>query len=519
MESQPHYYQGNWFEEKNEEVDVDVCVYGGTAAGIMAAVTATQEGLRVTVLHPGRFIGGMTTGGLGYTDIGNKEAIGGLARQFYRSIGQRSGVEELWKFPPHLAQETIEEVVEEQQLEIRRACYLSHVIGSSSRIEKIVMLGGLSVSARCFIDATYEGDLMAMAGVSYATGRESNTTYGESHNGFQMHESHQFDCPVDPYIREGHPESGLLPYVVPEKPTESGSGDRRIQAYNFRVCMTDDPEIRIPFAKPADYDPALYEIALRWLRCTTTDVFRKFDRVTKNKTDTNNHGAVSTDFIGANWRWPEASHAEREVIFQRHVQYQRGLQWFMSNDVRVPDKIRGEYSRWGLARDEFSETENWPHQLYVREARRMVSSYVITELDCMGKTACDDPVGMAAYQMDSHNCARIVQNGRVRNEGDVQIRLTAPFPISFRSIIPKGGEVENLIVPVCLSASHIAFGSIRMEPVFMILGESAGVIASLALTRSEAVQRVPYNEVRKALERRGQVLSTTHENRGPINPK
>ena len=305
---------------------------------------------------------------------------------------------------------------------------------------------------------------------------------------------------------------------MPEREFIEGSGDRRIQAYNFRVCMTDDESNRMPFPKPASYDSAEYELARRWLHCTRANVFTKFDRITDTKTDTNNHGAVSTDFIGASYRWPEGDFRERERIFQAHVTYQQGLHWFMANDPGVPDDVRRKYARWGLAADEFTETGGWPHQLYIREARRMISEYVVSEHDCVGATRCEDSVGMAAYQMDSHNCARIVQNGVVKNDGDVQETLPAPYPISFRSIVPSRGEIENLVVPLCLSASHIAFGSVRMEPVFMILAESAAIVASIALLRGSAVQDVPYDELAAELNRVGQVLYTDSSNTEPMNP-
>jgi hypothetical protein len=515
---QPHYYQHGWIEPSTEHESFDVCVYGGNAAGVIAAVASRLQGKSVVLCHPGRYLGGMTTGGLGWTDVGNKDAIGGLARDVYRRVGGHYGEPETWKFEPQAAQSAVAELVAEHEIAVRYVRFLETVRMEGRGIRAVRFLGGSSVEAQVFIDTTYEGDLMAMAGVTYTTGREGNEVYGETYNGAQCMDKHQFDCDVDPYVRQGNRESGLLPHVVPSD-IDEGRGDRRIQAYNFRVCMTDDPAIRRPFPKPAHYNPLQYELAARWLSCTTDSVFRKFDRLASGrKTDTNNYGAVSTDYIGANYRWPEASYPERELIFQRHVEYQQGLHWFMANDSRVPASVREAYATWGLASDEFRDTDNWPHQLYIREARRMVSDAVVTDNDCLGTHRFDHPVGMAAYQMDSHNCARIVRDGHVRNEGDVQIKLPAPYPIPFEAIVPRRGECGNLIVPVCVSASHIAFGSVRMEPVFMILAQSAAIAAAIAIDADCAVQDVPYADLKAALEAAGQILETSATNTGEINP-
>ena len=499
-------------------LEADICVYGATAAGCIAAITAKNRGRSVILLHPGKHIGGMTTGGLSWTDIGNKKAIGGLSREFYRRTGSIYGIEEAWIFEPRVAEGILMEWLRKRGIEVRFCQYLDSVTSANRSIEELRFLGGLRVRSRVFVDATYEGDLMASAGVDYAVGRESNSQYGETHNGVQILEKHQFDCPVSPFVVAGDADSGLLPGIDPGQPENPGSGDSRIQAFNFRVCMTDDPSIRLPFPKPDHFDPKDYELASRWLQCTQEDVFHKFDLIRPNKTDTNNNGAVSTDFIGANYQWPEADYETREEIFQHHVAYQQGLHWFMANDNRVPETIREEYARWGLAKDEFTDTANWPHQLYIREARRMISDYVMTENDCIGKRRCNDPAGMAAYQMDSHNCARIVVDGQVKNEGDVQVKLTAPFPISTRSMLPGKGQCGNLFVPVCISASHIAFGSIRMEPVFMILGQSAAIAADLALEEDMPVQSIPYEALKGELLGEGQILETESGNTGSINP-
>ena len=528
MDASPlHYLVESWINKSADVLDADLCIYGGTAAGVIAAVAARQVGLRVVLLHPGWVLGGMTTGGLSFTDVGNKEAIGGLARQFYRDMAAHYQVKdpaysktEAWNFEPHVAQRIVDGYIDVQGIPVFLRQYLEQVEGSihngRSYIRKVYLLGGLSVKAKVFIDATYEGDLMAKAGVSYTIGREGNAMYGETLNGFQLYPTHQFDCDVDPYCQEGSPESGLLPglslclsLIGAEVGQRSGSGDRRVQAYNFRVAMSDDSENQVPFPKPEGYDPLDYELCARWLRGTHADVFRKFDRITPHKTDTNNHGAFSTDYIGGSYGWSEGDYIERERIFQAHVNYQQGLHWFMTHDQRVPEPVQREYARWGLAKDEFVETGGWPHQLYIREARRMVADYVVTEGDCRQARECSDSVGMGAYGMDSHNTQRLLVDGFVRNEGDVQQPLSRPYPISYRAILPRQGECANLFVPLAVSASHIAFGSLRMEPVFMILAESAVMAAAIAIERDIPAQSVPYGDLHRLLLGRGQVLAST----------
>jgi len=374
---------------------------------------------------------------------------------------------------------------------------------------------------------------MARAGVKYHVGREANAAYGETLNGVQVRNTHQFDRPVDPYVVEGDPKSGLLPGINPGDPGKQGEGDHRVQAYNFRLCLTNDPANRIPFEKPAGYDPREYVLLSRYLKAgfPESEVFRKFDPIRNTgsgenpsryvKVDKNNHGGLSTDFIGRNYDYPEADYATRERIFQEHVTYQKGLMWFLGNDPSVPERIRTRWSQWGLCRDEFPETGGWPHQLYVREARRMISDVVMTEHHCRGKQVAEDAVGLAAYTMDSHNCQRFVQDGRVRNEGDVQVGGAPPYPISYRSIVPREAECENLVVPVCLAASHIAYGSIRMEPVFMILGQSAATAAVLAMEGKTTVQDVSYEALKQRLLRDKQILAWVPDpkaDKRPVDP-
>ena len=489
------------------EFTFDVCVYGGTAGGVTAAVSAARLGLKVVILEPAAEIGGMTASGLGFTDIGNKAAIGGIAREFYRKIGAHYGVPEAWTFEPHVALGVFNALASEAGVVVHRRQFLASVEKSGDRLVSVTTESGLKIRAAVFIDATYEGDLLGKAGVSHHIGREDNSLYKETLNGAQVFAKHQFEHPVSPYVVADDSGSGLLPGIETDQPV-IGKGDRRVQAYNFRVCMTDDPENRLPFQCPEGYDRQWYVLLSRHLAAGWKSVFNKFDRLrVRTKTDTNNHGAVSTDFIGQNHRWPEASYAEREKMFQAHVAYQQGLHWFMANDPEVSADIREAYSKWGLCRDEFTSTGGWPHQLYVREARRMVSDYVMTEHECRGHRVAPEPVGLAAYTMDSHNCQRFVDaHGHVRNEGDVQAHGFPPYPISYRSIVPKKGECTNLIVPVCLAASHIAYGSIRMEPVFMSLGQVAAIAAQIAIKNGSSVQAVPYGDLATALDSAGVIL-------------
>ena len=512
-----HYFSPVWIQKIGRTARVDVCVYGATSAGIVAAIRAKVLGKSVALLHPGKFIGGLTTGGLGWTDYGRKHVIGGLAREFYKQVGEHYRKTEEFQFEPRVASAVYTAMLHEAGQDVILCQYLDRVEMAGKNIRALTTLSDLRVEAKIFIDATYEGDLMAKAGVSYAVGREGNDTYNETLNGIQVRDIHQFSHPVDPYLREGDPSSGLLPNVIGEDLTlRQGQGDQRVQAYCFRMCMTDDPTLIIPWERPENFRPELYVLAERWfagekgginehLRTPDSTVPRKFDILPNktaqgfHKTDTNNHGPVSSDYIGANWDWPDASYQRREAIFQDHVNYQQGFYWFMANSPAIPDRYRKAYSRWGLPKDEFAETGHWPHTLYVREARRMVAAYVITEHDCRSARKAEDSVGMGSYGMDSHNCSRFVKDGRVLNDGDVEVGGFPPYPISYRAIVPKAEQCQNLFVPVCLSSSHIAYGSARMEPVFMALGESAAIAASLCLDDGLAVQALPYDKLKEHL--------------------
>jgi len=491
----------------------DLCIYGANAAGIVAAVQARQLGLSVVLLDPASELGGLTTGGLSFTDLGNQDAIGGLAREFYRRVGAHYGAEIEWAFEPHVATRVLEGWLREVGVTVEAGQYVASArcepdaVGAP-RLAELATTSGLRVRAAYFLDCSYEGDLMAAAGVSFTWGRESRATYNEVFNGQQIHASHQFNVAIDPYVRPGDPASGLLPGIDADSVFIPGAADRRVQAYNFRVCLTKRAGNRVPFPRPAGYRRDRYELLARVLAAGWNEVFQKFDRLRGEKTDTNNHGPVSTDFIGQNWDWPTGDYATRERLFQAHVDYQQGYHWFMANDAAVPAPIRATYAEWGLAADEFSSTGHWPHQLYVREARRLVGGLVMTSAHCLSRERVDDVVALGAYQMDSHNCRRLVHEGCVLNEGDVQVKLPKPYGISYRAIVPRTGECANLLVPVCASASHIAYGSLRMEPVFMALAQSAALAAALALRRGRcAVQDVPYAELKPQLERAGQIVT------------
>lgn len=491
----------------------DVVIYGGTSGGVTAAVQAAKMGKRVALIEPGKHLGGLTSGGLGATDIGNKGAIGGLSREFYRRIGRHYGQDEGWTFEPHVAEQIMDQFVAEAKATVVRNERLDLKGGvkkRGARIESIRMESGRTFSARVFIDASYEGDLMAKAGVSYHVGREANSVYDETLNGVQLgSKKHQFNAPVDPYIVPGDPQSGLLPGVHAGGPGEHGQGDRRVQAYNFRMCMTDDPANRLPFPKPAGYDPLRYELLLRYIQAGVFDALRSNLPMPNRKTDTNNNGAFSTDNIGMNYDYPDGDYATREKIFQEHVTYQQGMMWFLANDPRLPAKVREFVNRWGLCKDEFVETGGWSHQMYIREARRMISDYVMTQHNCQGRAVAEDSIGLAAYGMDSHNTQRYVKDGHAINEGDVQVHGFTPYPIAYRCITPKAAECDNLLVPVCLSASHIAYGSIRMEPVFMVLGQSAATAACVAIDADAAVQQVDVRALQERLLADRQILEWT----------
>jgi FAD dependent oxidoreductase len=501
---------------RTEVIECDILVFGGTACGVSAACTAARFGKKVAVAEFGRHVGGLTSGGLGMTDIGNKAAIGGFSREFYKRLGKHYGKPEAWTFEPSVAERELRALLAEAKVPIYFEQRLAMVKKDGARIVEVVMENGNVFRARMFIDCTYEGDLMAKAGVPYMVGREANERFGETLNGIRAETpKHQFLVPVDPYVKPGDPASGLLPFVQSAPIGKPGEGDRSVQAYNFRLCLTKNPANRKPIEPPPGYDAKRYELLGRYFnalaqagRKVTLANFLNINMVTPEKTDINNNGGFSTDFIGTNYDYPDADYATREKIWHEHLEYVQGLLTFLATDERVPKDIRTEMNMWGLCRDEFQDTSGWPHAMYVREARRMLSDYVMTEKVCRQIQKPNDSVGLGAYNMDSHNCRRIVRDGSAYNEGDVQVGVK-PYPISYRSIVPRQSDCENLFVPVCLSATHIAYGSIRMEPVFMILGQSSATAASFAIDNHVAVQRIDYTKLRAQLLQDGQVLEWT----------
>lgn len=527
--------------EKPQAQQADIVIYGGTSAAIIAAVQAKKSGKSVIVVSPDTHLGGLSSGGLGFTDTGDKSVIGGLARDFYHRVylhyqdtsawkwekqdaygnkGQGTpaidgDARTMWIFEPHVAEGIFEDYVAEYGLDVRRDEWLdreSGVAKQGGQIVSITTLSGNTYRGKMFIDATYEGDLMAAAGVSYHVGREANATYGEAWNGVQvgvLHHNHWFKSAISPYRVPGDSTSGLLYGVSAAHPGAYGAGDDKVQAYCFRMCLSNHPDNRVAFPKPDQYNADNYELLARVFASGWRETFDKFDAIPNKKTDTNNHGPFSTDFIGMNYDYPEASYARRQEIIKAHETYQKGLLYFLANDPRVPEDVREEMAQWGLAKDEFQDNGHWPHQLYIREARRMVGDYVMTEHDTFSKREIADPVGMGSYTLDSHNVQRYVKaDGYVQNEGDIGVRPDGPYRIAYRALVPKKSECTNLLVPICLSSSHIAFGSIRMEPVFMILAQSAALAASLSIDGQTAVQDLDYGLLERELQAARQILST-----------
>jgi hypothetical protein len=483
----------------------------------------------------------MTSGGLGQTDIGKKSVIGGMSREFYRRVARHyarpvawkwqapgtyrsdgtqsrtePGEDAMWTFEPSVAERIFVDWIESAGVPVwfgERLDLNGGVEKREARIVALRMESGRQVTGRVFIDASYEGDVMAKAGVRYHVGREANAVYGETLNGSQpdmdARHWHKFFFPLDPYVKPGDPASGLLPGISPDQPPLTGVGDHRVQAYNFRLCLTAVPENRRPFPKPPGYDPRRYELLARYLEAGRFDALDLNRAMPNGKTDLNNQGGFSTNNIGMNYEYPDGDYAARARIWADHVTYQQGLMWFLQNDPRCPAKVRAQVAKWGLCQDEFTDHGGWPHQLYIREARRMIGELVMTEHHCRRAEVVPDGIGCAAYGMDSHNVMRYYRDGWVRNEGNVQEKVVGPYPISYRAIVPREAECANLLVPVCLSASHIAYGSIRMEPVFMVLGQSAAHAASLALETGSSVQRIDRSVLQQRLSAAGQVLDWT----------
>lgn len=524
----------------------DIVIYGGSSAAVIAAVKVKDMGLVPVIVSPDKHIGGLSASGLGFTDSGNTAAIGGLAREFYHRIyleyqkpeswrwqrmeefkaggqGTKAICHEdktMWTFEPHVAERVFNKWLEEKGVAVRRGELLDRGGGvekKDGRIVSIRTLSGNTYRGRYFIDATYEGDLMAAAGVPYRVGREDCSEFGEKWNGNQvgvLHHRHHFrDWNISAYKIPNDPSSGRCAEIDTSAPGVRGKGDRLVQAYCYRLCMTDDPRNRIPFSKPEGYDPARYELLSRVYAHGYGETFWNFSRIANYKTDTNNHGPMGADYIGGSHEWPEAGYARRAEIAKAHRDYQMGLYYFIANDPSVPEEIRLRMSKWGLAKDEFIDNGGWPYSIYVREGRRMVGEYVMTEHDCLGEPRHPaqgrsyGPVGMGSYALDSHNVRRYVTpEGYVQNEGDIGVHPKRPYGIDYGSLVPRREDCRNLLVPVALSATHTAFGSIRMEPVFMLLGESAATASAIAAKDGRAVQDVPYADISARLKADGQVL-------------
>lgn len=483
----------------------DVVVYGGNASGVVAAVSASRMGKRVLLIEPGLHLGGLTSGGLGATDIGNKYAVTGIARDFYRRNGRHYGQFEQWMLEPHVAETLFNDYISSSKVTLLMGYRLSRTFRQDNRIayieaEPVAAPEGATrrtLSAQVFIDCSYEGDLLAQAGVSYTIGREYNRQYGETLNGVQLKDKHQFEDGIDPYNMPGNPVSGLVYGVSQDSLLPEGTGDRKVQTYNYRLCLTKNKHNQVPITRPERYDSNRYELLRRVIvkreregRKVHLDQYLSIIGVPNGKTDVNNNGPFSTDLIGVSWNYPEANPSTRARIIQEHMDYTKGLLYFLAHDERVPAWLRAEMREWGWAKDEFTDNGGFPTQLYIREGRRMIGEYVMTEHHCRGKVVVSDPIALAAYTMDSHNCQRLVVNGMVKNEGDVQVGGFPPYPISYHALTPKEAECANLLVPVCLSASHIAYGSIRMEPVFMVTGQVSGMAAAMAIDQQTSVQAV-----------------------------
>jgi hypothetical protein len=493
----------------------DLVVYGGTAGGVVTAVAAAREGLRVALLEPGTHLGGMVSGGLGWTDYGRKEVIGGYSLEFFERVGRKYGRPIEWHFEPHVAEAVFDDLVKEAGVRV----FLEHRLREKdgvrkigTRLSEIRLENGATFRATIFADTTYEGDLLAQAGVSYTWGREGMREYGESLAGVRDHTPlHQFRAAVSPRDAAGK----LLPEIMPRTSDPVGAADRRVQAYNFRLCMTKVAENRVPWPKPAAYDPARYELLARYLPAFEAELKRplgindvmKADELQNGKTDTNNNGAFSTDYIGGSYEYPNGSYVTRARIRRAHVDYIQGFLYFLATSPRVPAALSAEMKAWGLCRDEFVDADHWPYQLYVREARRMVGEYVMSQKDIQADLTKPDSIGMGSYNSDSHNVQRrpTEDGSAVENEGDMQVRVT-PYQIPYRLLLPKRREATNLLVPVCFSATHVAYSTLRMEPQYMIVGHAAGVAAKMAIDRKSVVQDVDTKALSARLQSQRAVL-------------
>ncbi len=528
-------------QQSTKSIEADVIIYGGTSAAVTAAVQIAKSNKSVIIVCPDKHLGGMTSNGLGFTDTGNKDVIGGITKEFYQRVFENYQKEDAWKwqdreeygnkgqgtsaidgkkktmwiFEPSVAEQIFEDFVKENNIRVDKDRWLDRENGvemNNGKISSITMLNGKTYKGKIFIDATYEGDLMAAAGVNYHVGREPNSVFNEEWNGIQvgvLHHGHHFGKRnISPYTIPGDSSSGVLPRISTSNPGKKGDGDHQVQAYCYRMCLTKSEANRVPFERPKNYDSTQYELLVRILDDGWNETFDKFDPIPNYKTDVNNHGPFSFDNIGMNYDYPEASYERRLEITKEHETYQKGLLYFYATDSRIPTDLQEEMNKWGLAKDEFTDNGNWPYQIYVREARRLIGEFVMTENELLGKQQVSNPIGMGSYTMDSHNTQRyITPEGYVQNEGDIGIHPEQPYQIAMGSIIPKKEECRNLLVPVAVSSSHIAYGSIRMEPVFMIIGQSSGIIASMSIENNRDIHELDYNEIKLKLIKEGQILT------------
>jgi len=507
------------FRAEGQDRSADVVVYGGTASGVIAAYSAARSGMRVVMLAPEAHVGGMVTGGLSATDLGDFTVIGGYAREFYKNAAAHYGAHNLdlpanWLSEPHADEAIFRAMLKEAGVKVLFHEQLREHNGVAlydGRIVSVTTVGGRQWSAKVFVDCSYEGEIMSQAHVSYTWGRESATEYGESLAGVRAHTpNHQFAWGVSAYD-ENH---RLLPEIDPGPLAAPGSGGKQVEAYNFRLILTDNPANRLPFRRPKGYDPARFALLARYLsefrqhmgRAPRLGDFFNPVRIPNHKADFNNNGPLSTDYIGHSWKYPEGSYAEKAALWREHLLYTQSLVYFLSHDPGVPENLRAEMNEWGLPKDEFEATDHWPNQLYVREARRMIGTYVMRQSDLQGERTKADSIGMGSYNIDSHNIERVAMpNETVQNEGDVEVPVKA-YEIPYRSITPKKAQVENLLVPVCLSATHVAYSSIRMEPQYMILGQAAGEAAALAVRDHTSVQDISISELQRKLREHEAVL-------------
>jgi hypothetical protein len=509
----------------------DVVVYGGTAGGAIAAVSAAREGLKVALLEPRDHLGGMVSGGLSRTDFGKKEVIGGYSLEFYWRAAnhydlRRHGQDLAWFVEPKIAENIFRQMAQEAGVTVlyrRRLREKTGVKKAGARLTEIFMEDGSSFEGKIFADCTYEGDLMAQAGVSCTWGREGVSQYGESLAGVrEMTPKHQFTVNIP-----AHDESGKLPPEIYDGPMgKPGAEDNKVQAYNFRMCLSSEKANQVPYPRPDKYDPKRYELLARLLRALTEKNGRppRMGEVTSvslipnYKTDINNNGAFSTDYIGKSWEYPEASYQRRLEIWQDHIDYTAGFFYFLAHDPQVPADLQKEVNGWGLAKDEFVDTNHWPHQLYIREARRMIGEYVMTQKDIQTELTKPDPIGMGSYNSDSHNVQRVVtKDGFVMNEGDMQVSVQ-PYQIPYRILLPKRNEARNLLVPVCFSASHVAYSTLRMEPQYMILGHAAGVAAKMAIAADKPLQDIDTKALTSRLKKQGAIMEyVPSSHNAPVN--